>query len=53
MLLAKGKIGFSNMKILLNDYLARYFPKVTFELYTHANFKSTKKNVKVRKKEET
>ena len=43
----------AHMKILLNDYLARYFPKVTFELYTHANFKSTKKNVKVRKKEET
>jgi hypothetical protein len=38
-----------HMKILLNDYLARYFPKVLFEFYTHADFTSDKENVKINK----
>jgi len=34
-----------HMKILLNDYLARYFPNVTFDVYTHAEFETTRDNV--------
>ena len=37
----------AHMKILLNDYLARYFPHVLFEFYTYANFDSDKENVKI------
>jgi len=36
-----------HMKILLNDYLARYFPNVLFEIYTLANFSSDNQNVKI------
>lgn len=39
----------AHMKILLEDYLARYFPNVMFEFYTEADFSSGKKNVKIYK----
>lgn len=39
----------SHMKILLNNYLARYFPHVTFEIFTAANFESYKDNVIIHK----
>ena len=35
----------AHMKILLNDYLARYFPNKIFELYTYADLKTNKENV--------
>ncbi len=37
----------AHMKILLNNYLARYFPNVLFEFYTHADFTTDKDNVKI------
>jgi len=39
----------AHMKILLNDYLARYFPNVLFELYTHASFEPKSKNILVKR----
>ena len=41
-----------HMKILLNDYLARYFPNVKFEFYTYADFTTNRPNVKINTGEE-
>jgi len=46
------KMEGAHMKILLNNYLARYFPNVLFEFYTDANFKSDKENVLIHKGEQ-
>ena len=41
----------AHMKILVSDYLARYFPNVTFEFHTSANLQIEKDNVKINRKE--
>ena len=46
------KMEGAHMKILLNDYLARYFPNVLFEFYTEAEFTSDKSNVTIHTGEE-
>jgi hypothetical protein len=49
---ARLKMEGEHMKILLNDYLSRYFPKVKFEFFTHANFTSQKDNVIIHRGQE-
>jgi hypothetical protein len=41
----------AHMKILLNRYLPKYFPEVTFEVYTKASIQSEKENVIIHQKD--
>lgn len=41
------KMEGGHMKILADKYLSKYFPQVTFNFYTEANFEPDSKNIKV------
>ena len=40
-----------HMKILINKYLVKYFPKTIFEFYTNASFNPSSENIKVVKEQ--